>query len=290
MYKLRFRAGGSTDVCVNPAQLLGNSGIDPWGVALGTAKSPGHDSNERVVAPSLPRHQRAPTVSLAAVLPGRGGTEHGLADVPRPVGRAAPGALTVALGLNINLLQFAGLAAPGAEGAPARHGGRHGVVVGGGGGQAGRHHGAGEGDWLGELHDGKVVVGGALVVVGVGDPLAGSHQLLPVRPGDVVLAQAHPEPAQVGLAVGSCQDGVGAEESSPTERPGARGANQSNLPGELVLPRGGAAHYLGVGGRVHPTPAVALHRGRAWGWGWRRGRGRGRGQTGTGQGCARQQD
>ena len=96
--------------------------------------------------------------------------------------------------------------------APARHRGRHRVVVGGGRGQAHRGHPGGEpgrvcecvanmlrilcGPDVGEeLDDGEVVVGGGLVVEGVAGPAAGGHKLLPILPRHVVLPHQHlPQP------------------------------------------------------------------------------------------------
>ena len=291
-YKLRFRTSGSTDVLVDPVQLLANPGIDTGRVTLGTAEAPGDDSNERVETSGLLGDQRAATVSLAAVLARRRGADHHLADVPPPVVRVGPRALTVAPGLHVHLLELAGLAAPGVQGPPAAHGGRHRVVVLAGGGQAGGDHGGREVHRVGEPHDGEVVVGCPLVVARVGDPLTGRYDLLPVRPGDVVLPQDHPEVVHVRLAVGRGEDRVGAEESSTTEGLGGAGPDKPNLPGKLILTSSRPAHYLGAGGGLHPTPAVPGDGRRPGGWSGRGRRtrtGRG-GQAGTGECCACQQD
>ena len=87
------------------------------GAHLATADPPADDPNDGVAGRGL-GDQRSATVSLAGILPRLARTDHVVGDLPPAVVGLAD-AVAVGHGGEADLLQGAGLAAPGAQGPPA---------------------------------------------------------------------------------------------------------------------------------------------------------------------------
>jgi len=131
----------------------------------------------------------------------------------------------------------------GVEGAPPSHYGLPLLIVLGGGGQAHRGDGGGEGDRAGETDDGKVIVVCESVILRMIDPLCRGDNYLPITSSDVMITQDNPQQEHRELTMSSSENCGGAQEGSST--PGARTklADQRNLPGKLILPCWFSSYY-----------------------------------------------